>query len=74
MSETTDTLVLIVSEETGQVSLSKNGKILHNLSFQELRELLNDYLTGADIDDKFEPISIFERSKLKKITPTSTSA
>ncbi|MFO7826756.1 MAG: diadenylate cyclase CdaA [Cyclobacterium sp.] len=57
MSEATDSLVLIVSEETGQVSLAKNGKILHNLSFQEVREIINNYLTGEEIDEKFEPIS-----------------
>jgi diadenylate cyclase len=68
MSEATDTLVLIISEETGQVSLAKNGKILHNLSFQEVREFINDYLTGVDIDDKFEPISSFERQRIKKTT------
>jgi diadenylate cyclase len=71
MSEATDTLILIISEETGQVSLAKNGKILHNLSFQELRELINDYLSGVDIDEKFESVSVYERTKLKKITPTS---
>ncbi|EIM74513.1 hypothetical protein A3SI_16005 [Nitritalea halalkaliphila LW7] len=65
MSEATETLVLIVSEETGQVSLAKNGKLLHNLSFQELREMLNDYLTGVDVDDKFEPIAAFEGKKQK---------
>ncbi|QDH77638.1 TIGR00159 family protein [Echinicola soli] len=65
MSEATDTLVLIVSEETGQVSMAKNGNILHNLSFQEIREMLNNYLTGVDIDDKFEMISSFESRKLK---------
>ena len=66
MSESTDTLILIVSEETGQVSLSKNGKILHNLSFQEVRELVNDYLTGEDIDPKFEQINSFETRKVMK--------
>lgn len=66
MSETTDTLVLIVSEETGQVSLSKNGRILHNLSMQEVRELINGYLSGEDIDGKFESISSFETRKVKK--------
>ncbi|AGA76441.1 diadenylate cyclase CdaA [Echinicola vietnamensis] len=68
MSEATDTLVLIVSEETGQVSMAKNGNILHNLSFQEVREMLNNYLTGVDIDDKFEMISPFESKKLKQRT------
>jgi uncharacterized protein (TIGR00159 family) len=71
MSEATDTLILIISEETGQVSLAKNGKILHNLSFQELRELINDYLSGVAIDEKFESISVFERTRLKKATPTN---
>jgi uncharacterized protein (TIGR00159 family) len=66
MSESTDTLVLIISEETGQVSLSKNGKILHNLSQQEIREMINNYLTGEDIDAKFEPINSFETRKIKK--------
>jgi diadenylate cyclase len=71
MSEATDTLVLIISEETGQVSLAKNGKIIHNLSFQEVREFINDYLTGVDIDDKFEPISSFERQRFKKTTASN---
>jgi diadenylate cyclase len=71
MSEATDTLVLVVSEETGQISLAKNGKILHNLSFQEVREFINNYLTGKDIDEKFEPISSYERSKIKKTFETN---
>lgn len=66
MSEATDTMVLTVSEETGQISLAKNGKILHNLSIQEVREFINDYLTGVDIDEKFEPISNFEAKLLRK--------
>lgn len=66
MSEATDTLVLIVSEETGQVSLSKNGRILHNLSMQEVREMINSYLSGEDIDAKFDSINSFETRKVKK--------
>ncbi len=45
MSEVTDTVVLVVSEETGQFSLAKNGKLEHNLSTQELRKGINEYLT-----------------------------
>jgi len=71
MSEATDALVLVVSEETGQTSLAKNGKILHNLSFQEVREFINNYLTGKDIDEKFEPISSYERTKIKKTFETN---
>jgi diadenylate cyclase len=72
MSEATETLVLIISEETGQVSLAKNGKILHNLSFQEVREFINDYLSGVDIDEKFEPISAYERRQIKKRASSSS--
>ncbi|EKB49538.1 diadenylate cyclase CdaA [Cecembia lonarensis] len=71
MSETTDTLVLTVSEETGQISLAKNGKIMHNLSIQEVREFINDYLTGVDIDEKFEPVSIYEAKRVKKAASSS---
>jgi diadenylate cyclase len=45
MSEATDTIVLIVSEETGQLSVARNGTIYHNLSNQEIRSKINDYLT-----------------------------
>lgn len=68
MSEATDTLVLVVSEETGQVSMAKNGKILHNLSFQEVREMLNSYLTGVDVDEKFDAVTAFESRKLRQKT------
>jgi uncharacterized protein (TIGR00159 family) len=44
MSETSDSLVLVVSEETGQMSLARNGKMMHNLSAQELRSAINNYL------------------------------
>ncbi len=44
MTEITDTLVIVVSEETGQMSVVKNGRIFHNLSSQELRKKINQYL------------------------------
>lgn len=44
MSENTDTLVVAVSEETGQISTMRNGVISHNLSTQELRKTINEYL------------------------------
>lgn len=45
MSEVTDTLILVVSEETGQMSVAKNGIVFHNLSGQEIREKIREYLT-----------------------------
>jgi uncharacterized protein (TIGR00159 family) len=45
MTEVTDTLVVVVSEETGQISAVQNGEISNNLSPQELRATINEYLT-----------------------------
>jgi len=44
MTEVTDSIVLIVSEETGQISLAVNGAIETNLSKGELKSKLNFYL------------------------------
>ncbi len=44
MSEVTDTLMVVVSEETGQISTAQNGEMSENLSPQELRNTINDYL------------------------------
>jgi diadenylate cyclase len=44
MSEVTDSVVLIISEETGQMSLAHNGRLEVNLSTNELREKINYYL------------------------------
>ena len=44
MTEVTDSVVLVVSEETGQVSLSVNGQMDTNLSKGELKAKLNYYL------------------------------
>lgn len=48
MTESTDTLVLVVSEETGQMSVVRNGNIFHNLSIKEIRAKINDYLYEDD--------------------------
>lgn len=49
MSEVTDSLIIVVSEETGQLSAVKNGKIYHNLSTLELRKKINEYLYEEDV-------------------------
>jgi uncharacterized protein (TIGR00159 family) len=74
MSEATDTLILIVSEETGQLSMAKNGKILNNMSFQEVRETINDYLNNEDLDSKFDDIEDYEMKKRQKLAMTSKSS
>lgn len=44
MSESTDTLVLVVSEESGQISIAYKGKMESNLSQQEIRSSIKHYL------------------------------
>lgn len=44
MSEITDTLLIVVSEETGQISIVKQGNFLENLTAKELRSEINQYL------------------------------
>ncbi|MGF1638771.1 MAG: diadenylate cyclase CdaA [Cyclobacteriaceae bacterium] len=64
MSEVTETLVLVVSEETGQMSLVRNGKLHHNLSTHELRGMINAYLAGEDDQD--------EENEKKDVNPVSS--
>lgn len=40
ISEVTDSLTIIVSEETGQISLTKNSELHRNLKIEQLNEIL----------------------------------
>ena len=40
ISEVTDSVTIIVSEETGQVSVAEGGRLMRNVSSSELREVL----------------------------------
>lgn len=44
MSESTDTLVLAVSEETGRLVLARNGKYLRSLKLKQIEQKILDYL------------------------------
>jgi len=65
MSEATDTLILAVSEETGQLSIMRNGEILHNLSQKELRSAINDYLY-ENIKEKVTSPSVLDAVKTEE--------
>jgi diadenylate cyclase len=71
MSEATDAIVLVVSEETGQLSMTKNGKILHNMSFQEIRDTINEFLNNENVDDRFEDIQEYQFQKKRKLEMTN---
>ncbi len=44
MSESTDTLVMAISEETGRLILARNGKYLRGLKLREVEERILEYL------------------------------
>ena len=42
ITEVTDTIAIVVSEETGKISICKNGQIYHDVSVESLRKQLKD--------------------------------
>lgn len=73
MSDVTDSLVLVVSEETGQLSSVRNGHIYHNQSTQEMRKTINRYLS-EDEDNGKEVESAAQESVLTKVKEEAKSA
>jgi len=47
LTEVTDSVVLVVSEETGQISLVRGGEVFRNLAPADLRARLNEMLFGT---------------------------
>jgi uncharacterized protein (TIGR00159 family) len=77
MSEITDTMIIVVSEETGQMSLARNGYIWHNLSALELRRKINEYLfeTGDEAPEgAVKPSEVTDESIQSQILPEPESA
>ena len=58
MSETSDAIVVVVSEETGAISVAKKGYLNRDVSVGDLREILNKNLTDENNGDS---------SRLKRI-------
>ncbi len=58
MTESTDAIVVVVSEETGQISISEKGRLNRNISGGDLREFLTKTIVKEN--DK-------ESNKIKKI-------
>ena len=55
ISEETDALALIVSEETGRVSIAIKGELFYNLSIDDIRILLIDELRPKqeELEDEY---------------------
>lgn len=48
MSESTDTLVVVVSEETGRLVLARNGSYLRGLRLKQVEQKIMEYLLHAE--------------------------
>ena len=65
MSEVTDAVAIIVSEETGAISVAVNGMLKRHLAPQTLEKLLRHELCPDD-NDKEENLALKLRQKLQK--------
>ncbi|NJL14482.1 MAG: TIGR00159 family protein [Microscillaceae bacterium] len=60
VTEVTDAVVVVVSEETGHISIVKNGEIFRNLSPPKLKEKLSFFLTLKEDraeEDTLDPLA-----------------
>ena len=58
LSEVTDSVILVVSEETGQISIVNEGTVYRNLSSSDLRSKLNQFLfDGRHSKAAFEKVT-----------------
>lgn len=71
MSETTDTLVLAISEETGRLILARNGKFLRALKLRQVEQKIVEYLHNEEpknwdvVPEETEPSEQVKISKLQ---------
>lgn len=54
LSEVTDSIVLIVSEETGSISLSIEGELLYDLTSTEVRSIINQKMFSNSDQEKIK--------------------
>ncbi|MCR5145554.1 MAG: diadenylate cyclase CdaA [Lachnospiraceae bacterium] len=54
ISEATDALIIVVSEETGQVSVAMNGNLVRNVDDSQLVEMLREIQRPVEAEDEQE--------------------
>ena len=60
VSEVSDCITLIVSEETGEVSIAKSGKLYRNISKERMTNILQNNLKGNTEERSFLKGGIFK--------------
>ena len=68
VSEVSDCITLIVSEETGEVSIAKSGKLYRNISKERMTNILQNNLKGSTEEKSFLKGGIFKWLKSLKKT------
>ena len=66
ISEETDCISLVVSEETGRLSIAVKGELFYNLSLDDVRMMLIDELRPKkefEIDEEIDEEQIYEENK-----------
>lgn len=63
MSETSDAVIVVVSEETGTISVAKNGILRRNYSFDQLRSELEKSLLTMQDENETKKKNIFSLLK-----------
>lgn len=64
LSETTDAIVVVVSEETGKISIARNGSLTRNLSKESLTKALQKiFAQNAETAETIDKIKFWRSSK-----------
>lgn len=64
LSETTDAVVVVVSEETGKISIARNGALTRNLSSESLTKALSKILIqNTEASETIDKIKFWRSSK-----------
>lgn len=66
ISEVSDSLTIIVSEETGKISVAYEGELERNLSGEDLKNRMHQILNLGDADTNKEKRKWMGRSRMKK--------
>ena len=69
ISESTDSITLIVSEETGIVSMARGGRLTRHLDARSLRQVLEDLYGSASSTTNLLSMLLTKRNNTKTVKP-----
>src|SRR3954471_6065220 len=65
MSQESDAVMLVVSEETGDISIAERGQLIRKLNPEALRGLLYELLGRGDNNGQTKPLEVKKTSRVK---------